>query len=53
MADAGRMLAGADSEYQVTIVKYGTCPTARSEVYLNFSLYGEKDGPMDMDYFFG
>ena len=26
MADAGRMLAGADSEYQVTIVKYGTRP---------------------------
>jgi glyoxylase-like metal-dependent hydrolase (beta-lactamase superfamily II) len=40
------------AEYQVTIVKYGTRQTVRSEVFLNYHLYGEPDGPIGMDYFF-
>lgn len=39
-------------EYQVTIVKYGTRQTVRSDVFLNYHLYGEPDGPIGMDYFF-
>jgi glyoxylase-like metal-dependent hydrolase (beta-lactamase superfamily II) len=39
-------------EYQVTIVKYGERQTVRSDVYLNYHLYGEPDGPIGMDYFF-
>jgi glyoxylase-like metal-dependent hydrolase (beta-lactamase superfamily II) len=39
-------------EYQVTIVKYGSRQTVRSDVYLNYHLYGEPDGPIGMDYFF-
>lgn len=38
--------------YQVTIVKYGTRSTVRSDVYLNYPLYGQDDGPIGMDYFF-
>ncbi len=41
-----------DDHYQVMIVKYGTRTTTRSEVYLNFPLYHESDGPQQMDYFF-
>ena len=48
----GRALNGRDDHYQVTIVKYGTRSTTRSEVYLNFPLYHESDGPVEMDYFF-
>src|SRR5215510_6123658 len=40
------------AEYQVTIVKYGTRQTVRSDVFLNYHLYGEPDGPIGMDYFF-
>jgi glyoxylase-like metal-dependent hydrolase (beta-lactamase superfamily II) len=43
----------AESEqYQVTIVRYGTRRTVRSDVFLNYHLYGEPDGPIGMDYFF-
>lgn len=38
--------------YQVTIVKYGTRTTVRSDVYLNYQLYREGDAPIGMDYFF-
>lgn len=38
--------------YQVVIVKYGTRRTVKSEVYLNYGVYGEPDAPIDMDYFF-
>ncbi|MFD1714112.1 N-acyl homoserine lactonase family protein [Amnibacterium flavum] len=38
--------------YVVTIAKYGTRSTLRSDVYLNHHLYHEADGPIDMDYFF-
>ncbi|GAA2643683.1 N-acyl homoserine lactonase family protein [Paractinoplanes durhamensis] len=40
------------ADYQVTIVKYGTRQTVRSDVYLNYHLYGEPDAPIGMDYFF-
>jgi glyoxylase-like metal-dependent hydrolase (beta-lactamase superfamily II) len=39
-------------DYQVVIVRYGTRSTMRSEVYLNYGVYGEPDGPIGMDYFF-
>jgi glyoxylase-like metal-dependent hydrolase (beta-lactamase superfamily II) len=41
-----------DDEYQVTIVRYGTRRTVRSDVFLNYHLYDEPDGPIGMDYFF-
>lgn len=41
-----------DDHYQVTIVKYGTRSTVRSDVYLNYQLYHEADAPIGMDYFF-
>jgi glyoxylase-like metal-dependent hydrolase (beta-lactamase superfamily II) len=41
-----------DDEYQVTIVKYGTRQTVRSDVFLNYHVYDEPDGPIGMDYFF-
>ncbi len=39
-------------QYEVVIVKYGTRHGHRSEVYLNYPIYGQPDGPIDMDYFF-
>lgn len=41
----------ADDTYEVVIVKFGTRQTVRSEVYLNYPLYHEDDGPIGMDYF--
>ncbi|WP_307795591.1 N-acyl homoserine lactonase family protein [Actinacidiphila acididurans] len=40
------------STYEVVVVRYGTRRTVRSEVFLNYSLYGEPDAPIGMDYFF-
>ena len=40
------------STYEVLLVRYGTRRTVRSEVFLNYGLYGEPDGPIGMDYFF-
>lgn len=47
------MPTSADSAkvHQVVIVKYGTRVGRRSEVYLNYSLYGEVDDDIRMDYF--
>ncbi|MGD9961394.1 N-acyl homoserine lactonase family protein [Nocardioides sp.] len=42
----------AAETYEVVIVKYGTRQTTRSEVFLNYPVYGEPDGPIGMDYFF-
>jgi glyoxylase-like metal-dependent hydrolase (beta-lactamase superfamily II) len=42
----------SDDNYQVTIVKYGTRTSRKSDVYLNFHLYDEPDAPIEMDYFF-
>jgi glyoxylase-like metal-dependent hydrolase (beta-lactamase superfamily II) len=39
-------------QYRVTIVKYGTRDATRADVYLNYPLYQEPDGPIGMDYFF-
>lgn len=39
-------------EYEVIIVKYGTRNTVKSDVYLNFGIYGQPDEPIGMDYFF-
>ena len=36
---------------RVTIVQYGTREGRRSEVYLNYGLYGQPDEPIGMDYF--
>jgi glyoxylase-like metal-dependent hydrolase (beta-lactamase superfamily II) len=38
--------------YEVVIVKYGTRSTVRSDVFLNYHVYAEPDGPIGMDYFF-
>lgn len=38
--------------YEVTIVRYGTRETLRSDVFLNYPFYGLSDGPMTVDYFF-
>jgi glyoxylase-like metal-dependent hydrolase (beta-lactamase superfamily II) len=43
LANAGR---------QVLAVKYGHRVTTRAESYLNFHLYGEPDGDLDIDYYF-
>lgn len=37
---------------QITIVQYGTRQGAKSEVYLNWNIYGRADEPIGMDYFF-
>ncbi len=36
-------------EYTVTIARYGTRATVRSDVYLNYPLYRQPDGPIGMD----
>jgi glyoxylase-like metal-dependent hydrolase (beta-lactamase superfamily II) len=38
--------------YEVLAVRYGTRETVKSEVFLNFHVYGEPDAPILMDYFF-
>lgn len=38
-------------QYEVVILKYGTRQTLRSEVFLNYGVYGEGDAPIGMDYF--
>ena len=40
------------SLWEITIVRVGTRSTSRSDVYLNYPLYHQADGPIDMDYFF-
>jgi len=37
---------------EVLAVRYGTRSTRKSEVYLHFDLYGERDAEVDMDYYF-
>lgn len=41
-----------DATWEITIVRVGTRSTMRSDVYLNYPLYHQPDGPIDMDYFF-
>jgi glyoxylase-like metal-dependent hydrolase (beta-lactamase superfamily II) len=40
------------SLHQLLIVRYGTRRARRNDHFLNYGLYGEPDGPMDIDYFF-
>ena len=56
-ADHGRLrqsdgTESGDDTYEVVIVRYGTRQANRSDVFLNYSVYGEPDGPIGMDYFF-
>lgn len=37
--------------YEIVIARYGMRTTVRSEVYLNYALYHEADGPAALDYF--
>jgi glyoxylase-like metal-dependent hydrolase (beta-lactamase superfamily II) len=37
--------------YEVLIARYGHRDTVRSDVFLNYHLYGRTDGPIGMDYF--
>lgn len=41
----------SDDRYEVLIIRYGTRETVRSDVYLNYGVYGQPDGPIRMDYF--
>jgi glyoxylase-like metal-dependent hydrolase (beta-lactamase superfamily II) len=40
-----------DDRYEVVIVRYGTRRTVRSDVFLNYAVYGIDDAPIDMDYY--
>lgn len=42
----------AGEEYEILVVRYGTRTTTRGDVYLNYGLYREADGPIGMDYFY-
>lgn len=42
----------SDCDYRVVAVRVGTRTTERSDVYLNYRLYGEDDGPATVDYYF-
>lgn len=44
-------MSPAADEYEVVIAQYGTRQGHRAEVYLNYSIYGQPDGPIGMDYF--
>ena len=46
------MAESTGTEHEITIVRYGTRATSRSDVYLNYPVYQEADGPIEMDYFF-
>lgn len=41
-----------ESTYEVLAVRYGTVTTRRSQVFLNYHVYGESDADIQMDYFF-
>ncbi|MBO9578084.1 MAG: N-acyl homoserine lactonase family protein [Microbacteriaceae bacterium] len=38
-------------EYEVLICQYGTRIGTRSQVFLNYEIYGQEDAPIGMDYF--
>lgn len=42
----------SDEHWQVIIVKHGSRETVRSDAFLNYSYYGEPDGPFQVDYYF-
>jgi glyoxylase-like metal-dependent hydrolase (beta-lactamase superfamily II) len=37
--------------YEILVVKHGTRAARRSEVFLNYEVYGEPDGPFTVDYY--
>jgi glyoxylase-like metal-dependent hydrolase (beta-lactamase superfamily II) len=37
--------------YEVFAIRYGTRAGAKSEIYLNYGIYGEPDAPLQMDYY--
>src|SRR3954451_6199068 len=37
--------------YEVVVVKHGTRAARRSDVFLNYQVYGEPDGPFTVDYY--
>lgn len=39
-------------DYEVLAVRYGTRRTTKSEVFLNYPVFGEPDASIEMDYFF-
>jgi glyoxylase-like metal-dependent hydrolase (beta-lactamase superfamily II) len=39
------------SSYEVFALRYGTRVGSRSEIYLNYNIYGEPDAPLQMDYY--
>ena len=45
------MATAATNAYEVLAIRYGSRPAVKSEVYLNFHLYGEPDDVIGMDYF--
>ena len=45
------MVTAATNAYEVLAIRYGSRPAVKSEVYLNFHLYGEPDAVIGMDYF--
>jgi glyoxylase-like metal-dependent hydrolase (beta-lactamase superfamily II) len=45
------MVTAATNIYEVLAIRYGSRPAVKSEVYLNFHLYGEPDDVIGMDYF--
>lgn len=44
--------ACSDDTWQIVIVKHGTRETTRSDAFLNYTFYGEPDGPHRVDYYF-
>jgi len=38
-------------QYEILICQYGTRIGNRAQVYLNYEIYGQPDGPIGMDYF--
>lgn len=42
----------ANGLYEVLIIRHGARTTVKSDVYLNYALYGVPDEPLEMDYFF-
>ena len=45
------MVTAATNAYEVLAIRYGSRQAVKSEVYLNFHLYGEPDDAIGMDYF--
>lgn len=43
--------AASVADWEIVVARYGRRTTSRSEVYLNYAVYGEADGPIGMDYF--